>query len=60
MIVHETVTHQMTVKLKLLQVPLRPSTMHQSPIMEAVKGQIQNGKLIITHLMYCKFGEKIT
>ena len=31
MIVHETATHQMTVEFKLLQVPLQPSTMNQSP-----------------------------
>ena len=30
-IVHETATYQMTVELKLLQVPLRPSTMNKSP-----------------------------
>ena len=31
MIVHETATHQMTVEFKLLQIPLWPSTMNQSP-----------------------------
>ena len=52
MIVHETAAHQMTVKFKLLQVLLRPSTMNQSPytITEAVKGpEKQNVKLYIKH-----------
>ena len=31
MTVHEPATHQMTVEFKLLQVPLRPSTINQSP-----------------------------
>ena len=31
MIVHETATHQVTVELKPLQVPLWPSTMNESP-----------------------------
>ena len=31
MIVYETATHQVTVEFKLLQVPLWPSTMNQSP-----------------------------
>ena len=49
MIVHETATHQVTVKFKLLQVPLWPSTMNHT-IKEAVKGpEIQNVKLYIKH-----------
>ena len=41
MIVHETAIHQMAVEFKLLQVPLRHSTMNKSK--EAVKGpEIQN------------------
>ena len=55
LIVYETVTNQMTVEFKLLQVPLQPSIMNQSTrvhtITEAVKGpQIQNVKLYIKHV----------
>ena len=31
MIVHETATHQLIIEFKLLDVPVRPSTMKQSP-----------------------------
>ena len=49
MIVHETAIHQMTVKSKLLEVPLQPSTMNHA-ITEAVKGpEIPNVKLFIRH-----------
>ena len=32
MIVHGTATHQLAAVFKLLQVPLQPSTMNQSPL----------------------------
>ena len=52
MIVHETANHQMTVKFKFLQLPLRTSIMNQSPyiLTGAVKDpEVQNVKLFIKH-----------
>ena len=51
MIVHETAIHQMTVELKLLQIPLRPPTLNQCPYHNgSCKDlEIQNVKQYIKH-----------
>ena len=60
------VTHQMTVEFKLLQVPLRPTTMNQSPYNNGGCKRPRNTKRetihkkATIHLIYCKKGEHIT
>ena len=48
-IVHETATHQMTVEFKLIQVPLRPSTMNQSQYHNGSCKRPRNTKCETTH-----------
>ena len=62
MIIHGIAIHQITVEIKLLQVPLRLSIMNQSPYHnKAVKGpKIQNVKLFIKHENRPSNGERIT
>ena len=51
MIFHETTIHQTTVESKLLQVPLRPSTINQSPHHNEIckRSRNINVKLFIKH-----------